>query len=127
MTLEKEILEEFIEKEKKEWISDNSLLFNKEELERLIQLTQSKIIQIIDKRVEELKNPTIICPKCGEEVYFPENRREIEELQSLKKSLLSEKEKRGIITIHSVEVVTPELISKHMFSEKIPTKKEVKE
>jgi len=55
MTLEKEILEEFIEKEKKEWISDNSLLFNKEELERLIQLTQSKIIQIIDKRVEELK------------------------------------------------------------------------
>ena len=87
MTLEKEILEEFIEKEKKEWISDNSLLFNKEELERLIQLTQSKIISIIDKRIEELEQGLKENPDLTGEYLS-----RIEELQSLKKSLLGEKE-----------------------------------
>jgi len=113
MTLEKEIIDELI---KRGWEQLKDRTYDKTALlETTIQLTQSKIIQIIDKRVEELKNPTIICPKCkfkgkdkdynydadafettcpkcGEEVYFPENRREIEELQSLKKSLLGEKD-----------------------------------
>jgi len=96
MTLEKEILEEFIEKEKKEWISDNSLLFNKEELERLIQLTQSKIIQriedIIKDKIKTYENCKSFAHVHEDSLY--ELNSMLRELQSLKKSLL-ENEKDG--------------------------------
>ena len=48
----------------------------------------------------------IECPECSEEN--------------------SKREKGGIITIHSVEVVNPEFISKHMFPKKIPKEKRCK-
>ena len=57
MTLEKEILKEFKEKCTRE--NHDIMPINKDHQEQLfkvlIQLTQSKIISIIDKRIEELK------------------------------------------------------------------------
>jgi hypothetical protein len=46
-----------------------------------------------------------------------------EDSRNIKDSLENEKEKGGIITIHSVDVVTPELISKSMFPKKKDDKK----
>ena len=55
MTLEKEILEELMEKEVYPHIAFNGLESSiRQILEKAIKLTQSKIIQIIDKRIEEL-------------------------------------------------------------------------
>jgi len=119
--LEKEILEEvksiiFTPFKENEEFETSGWIINKV-IKDAIQLTQSKTIQIIDKRIKELKHIRrfqIGKYRCIEP---------IQELQSLKKELL-EKEKGGIITIHSVEVVNPEFIAKHMFPKKIPKGKE---
>jgi len=72
--------------------------------------TRQKTIEMFDRRIEELENPTIICTKCkfsgknkdynydsdafemtcpicNNEVYSPDYRKEIKELQDLKKRI----------------------------------------
>jgi len=74
--------------------------------------------EIIKKKTNQLKSEISQKIKELEKYKIKFNR-----LNNQFKELDNEKEKGGIITIHSVDVVTPELISKHMFSEKIPKEK----
>jgi DNA-binding transcriptional regulator GbsR (MarR family) len=79
MTLEKEILEEL--KNGRIFVDTDDIVI------QAIQLTQSKIIQIIDKRIEELKK----LRKVSEEKRYSElvirYDELLEELESLKKEV----------------------------------------
>ena len=93
-------------------LNDNQLkqqiLQKFEELEEQILEERQRMIEMIDERIEELENPTIICPKCkfsgkekdynydsdacemtcpkcGNEVYLPDYKKEIKEIQDLKR------------------------------------------
>ena len=74
----------------------------------------------------ELCDMSLISEETGKEYpcSFKRNHKGLhsfEDSRNIKDSL--ENEKGGIITIHSVEVVNPEFISKHMFPKKIPKEK----
>ena len=91
--LEKEILEEWAKNNG--WNSFKEFAENRQGItnpKEIIQLTQSKIIERIDKRIENLKkNDTFYKAYWGSD-FYPE-KAIIQELQSLKKDLLeSEKE-----------------------------------
>jgi hypothetical protein len=77
--LEKEILSEMFDKnELSQLEEEGDAMVEFDELKQAIQLTQSKIIQIIDKRIEELKSQKWIDN---------EDNAVIEELESLKKGV----------------------------------------
>ena len=97
--------------------------------QKIIQETIKQYSQKIKERIEELeKKGTNLGWDFNKNKFRVYESNAIQEVNDILirikelKSLL-ENEKGGIITIHSVEVVTPELISKHMFSEKIPKEK----
>jgi hypothetical protein len=76
----------------------------------------------------ELCDMSLISEETGAEYpcSFKRNHKGLhsfEDSRNIKDSLENEKEKGGIITIHSVDVVTPELISKSMFPKKKDDKK----
>jgi len=86
--LEKEILEESLTKDDREYLEahhENAILCTKKELKELIQITCKKIIQIIDKRIEKLTN------ELKSDDYYDTEKQELRhiiiELQSLKKEV----------------------------------------
>jgi hypothetical protein len=87
--LEKEILEEFIEKCIRE--NHDIMPINKDHQKQLfkvlIQLTQSKIISIIDKRIEELEKNFDSFPFARPVKDIEHYNEIIEELESLKKEV----------------------------------------